>query len=79
MFSSALCYTTLRLLDEKAEGSGHGPMEKARKWILDHGGVTMIPTWGKFWLSVSSFRKILCTPQNALKILLISQHCIHYR
>ncbi|OAY68920.1 Cycloartenol synthase [Ananas comosus] len=45
MFSSALCYTTLRLLDEKAEGSGHGPMEKARKWILDHGGVLGVFEW----------------------------------
>nr|CAD1823186.1 unnamed protein product [Ananas comosus var. bracteatus] len=25
---------------------------KARKWILDHGRITIIPTWGKFWLSV---------------------------
>ncbi|OAY77532.1 Cycloartenol synthase [Ananas comosus] len=45
MFSSALCYTTLRLLDEKAEGSGHGAMEKARKWILDHGGVLGVFEW----------------------------------
>ena len=26
---------------------------RARQWILEHGGVTHIPSWGKVWLSVS--------------------------
>jgi beta-amyrin synthase len=38
---------------------GVGPDEEAcargRKWILDRGGVTSIPSWGKTWLSVSIF------------------------
>nr|UXX25229.1 cycloartenol synthase [Aloe vera] len=51
MFGSALTYVTLRLLGEDAEG-GDGAMQKGRKWILDHGGATMITSWGKFWLSV---------------------------
>ncbi|THG13193.1 hypothetical protein TEA_004503 [Camellia sinensis var. sinensis] len=50
MFCTALNYVTLRLLGERMNG-GDGAMEKARKWILDHGGVTHIPSWGKFWLS----------------------------
>lgn len=51
MFCTALCYVTLRLLGEAMDG-GDGSMEKARKWVLDHGGVTYIPSWGKMWLSV---------------------------
>lgn len=27
-------------------------MDRARKWILDHGGATCVPSWGKMWLSV---------------------------
>nr|UXX25230.1 OSC [Aloe vera] len=52
MFSTALCYITLRLLGEKVNGGEDGAMVKARTWIRDRGGVTSIPTWGKFWLSV---------------------------
>ncbi|KAJ8564526.1 hypothetical protein K7X08_000986 [Anisodus acutangulus] len=48
MFCTALNYVTLRLLGEDVNNEG---MEKARKWILEHGGVTYIPSWGKFWLS----------------------------
>ncbi|XP_028069193.1 cycloartenol synthase 2-like isoform X6 [Camellia sinensis] len=51
MFCTALNYVTLRLLGERMN-DGDGAMEKARKWILDHGGVTHIPSWGKFWFSV---------------------------
>uniref|UniRef100_A0A5B7BS55 Terpene cyclase/mutase family member n=2 Tax=Davidia involucrata TaxID=16924 RepID=A0A5B7BS55_DAVIN len=51
MFCTALNYVTLRLLGERIDG-GDGAMEKARNWILDHGGVTYVPSWGKFWLSV---------------------------
>lgn len=52
MFGTALSYVTLRLLGEDID-DGEGAMEKARKWILDRGGVTFVPSWGKFWLSVS--------------------------
>ncbi|KAL3533220.1 hypothetical protein ACH5RR_006741, partial [Cinchona calisaya] len=51
MFSTALIYVSLRLLGETVDGRD-GAMEKARNWIIDHGGVTFIPSWGKLWLSV---------------------------
>ncbi|XP_077238616.1 cycloartenol synthase 1 [Tasmannia lanceolata] len=51
MFGTALTYVTLRLLGEGAE-DGEGAMEKGRKWVLDHGSVTAITSWGKMWLSV---------------------------
>ncbi|KAK8520485.1 hypothetical protein V6N12_004422 [Hibiscus sabdariffa] len=51
MFGTTLSYVTLRLLGETKDG-GDGAMENARNWILSHGGVTFIPSWGKMWLSV---------------------------
>ncbi|KAL6335701.1 hypothetical protein AAG906_032895 [Vitis piasezkii] len=51
MFGTVLSYVTLRLLGEEGFGV-EGAMEKGRKWILDHGGATAIPSWGKMWLSV---------------------------
>jgi squalene cyclase len=39
----------MRILGEEADGDA---CARARKWILDHGGVTLIPSWGKIWLSV---------------------------
>ncbi|GLT53537.1 hypothetical protein SLA2020_268020 [Shorea laevis] len=50
MFGTALNYIALRLLGEPEDGLG--AVEKARKWILDHGGATAITSWGKMWLSV---------------------------
>nr|GMC58450.1 cycloartenol synthase 2-like isoform X2 [Ipomoea batatas] len=50
MFGTALNYVTLRILGEESDG-GNGAMKEARKWILDHGGATFIPSWGKLWLS----------------------------
>jgi len=53
MFCTALNYVTLRLLGESINEDGDGgALVNARKWILDHGGVTHIPSWGKLWLSV---------------------------
>ncbi|KOM54114.1 hypothetical protein LR48_Vigan10g000600 [Vigna angularis] len=51
MFGSVLSYVTLRLLGE-GPNDGEGEMEKARDWILEHGGATHITSWGKMWLSV---------------------------
>nr|GMC65030.1 cycloartenol synthase 2-like isoform X1 [Ipomoea batatas] len=51
MLCTALNYVTLRILGEESDG-GNGAMKEARKWILDHGGATFIPSWGKLWLSV---------------------------
>ncbi|RYR07249.1 hypothetical protein Ahy_B05g074567 isoform A [Arachis hypogaea] len=52
MFGSGLSYIALRILGEKLEDHEDKPMAKARKWILDHGGLVAIPSWGKFWVSV---------------------------
>ncbi|XP_075502123.1 cycloartenol synthase-like isoform X1 [Primulina tabacum] len=51
MFCTVLNYVALRLLGEGVN-CGDGAMDKARTWILDRGGATFIPSWGKFWLSV---------------------------
>ncbi|XP_031373980.1 cycloartenol synthase-like isoform X2 [Punica granatum] len=51
MFGTVLCYVTLRLLGEEID-DGDGAMDRARKWILNHGGATYIPSWGKMFLSV---------------------------
>lgn len=51
MFCTALSYVALRLLGQGMD-DGDGAMEKARSWILNRGGVTFIPSWGKMWLSV---------------------------
>ena len=51
MFCTTLSYITLRLLGEGVDG-GDEAMDKARKWILDRGGITCIPSWGIMWLSV---------------------------
>ncbi|KAH6807073.1 cycloartenol synthase 1 [Perilla frutescens var. frutescens] len=51
MFCTALNYVTLRLLGEGMD-DGDGAMHRARAWILDHGGATHIPSWGKCFLSV---------------------------
>ncbi|KAG2668086.1 hypothetical protein I3760_15G143600 [Carya illinoinensis] len=52
MFGSALCYIALRILGEGPEDGEDGAMARARKWILDHGGLVAMPSWGKFWISV---------------------------
>ncbi|MFS7923968.1 putative terpenoid cyclases/protein prenyltransferase alpha-alpha toroid [Helianthus anomalus] len=51
MMGSALNYVALRLLGEGVDG-GNGALDRARKWILDHGGAASIPSWGKTYLSV---------------------------
>ncbi|KAG6747558.1 hypothetical protein POTOM_047444 [Populus tomentosa] len=60
MFCTAFSYICLRML-------GVGPDEEAcargRKWILDRGGVTSIPSWGKTWLSILGlFDWLGCNP-----------------
>lgn len=52
MFGSVLSYVTLRLLGQDLDGGMYRGMERGRAWILQHGGATTIPSWGKFWLSV---------------------------
>jgi hypothetical protein len=52
MFGSALSYIALRILGEGPEDGEDGAMARGRKWILDHGGLVAIPSWGKFWVTV---------------------------
>ncbi|KAK6263743.1 hypothetical protein SCA6_019177 [Theobroma cacao] len=52
MFSTALNYICMRLLGEGPDGGQDNACKRARKWILDRGGVTTIPSWGKTWLSI---------------------------
>ncbi|XP_051113920.1 cycloartenol Synthase-like isoform X2 [Andrographis paniculata] len=52
MFGTVLNYVALRLLGEEVDGQIDGAMSRARSWILDHGGATYIPSWGKCWLSL---------------------------
>ncbi|XP_019183165.1 PREDICTED: dammarenediol II synthase-like [Ipomoea nil] len=48
MIGSALNYVALRLLGEEADDA----IARGRNWILQHGGATAIPSWGKIYLSV---------------------------
>lgn len=59
MLSTALNYTALRLLGESVDDGPDMSMPKARKWIHDHGGATMIPILGKVWLSVMMLSSIV--------------------
>ncbi|KAI3913887.1 hypothetical protein MKW92_051672, partial [Papaver armeniacum] len=52
MFGTALNYICMRMLGEGPNGGRDDACARARKWILDHGGVTLIPSWGKTWLSI---------------------------
>uniref|UniRef100_A0A7N2LTD2 Terpene cyclase/mutase family member n=1 Tax=Quercus lobata TaxID=97700 RepID=A0A7N2LTD2_QUELO len=51
MFCTTLSYICMRMLGEGPEGGKDNACARARKWILDHHGVTHIPSWGKTWLS----------------------------
>ncbi|KAL5718244.1 hypothetical protein ACHQM5_011171 [Ranunculus cassubicifolius] len=55
--SCLLCSGHLGLLStlDTIFGPGEGvndACKRARQWILEHGGVTSIPSWGKTWLSI---------------------------
>ncbi|KAK7359692.1 hypothetical protein VNO77_01655 [Canavalia gladiata] len=52
MFCTTLTYICMRILGEGPDGGFNNACAKARKWIHDHGGVTLLPSWGKFWLSI---------------------------
>ncbi|GLT79001.1 hypothetical protein SLA2020_505150 [Shorea laevis] len=52
MFCTALSYICMRILGEGPDGGLDNACARARKWILDHGSVTHIPSWGKTWLSI---------------------------
>ncbi|KAB2613204.1 beta-amyrin synthase-like [Pyrus ussuriensis x Pyrus communis] len=52
MFCTALSYICMRILGEGSDGGQDNACARARKWILDHGSVTHMPSWGKTWLSI---------------------------
>ncbi|XP_057536363.1 beta-amyrin synthase-like isoform X1 [Amaranthus tricolor] len=52
MFCTALNYICLRILGVGPDEGDDNACPRARKWILDHGSVTHIPSWGKTWLSI---------------------------
>lgn len=49
MLGTGLQYVALRILGVEAHDER---MVRARAWIHRHGGITQIPSWGKFYLSV---------------------------
>lgn len=49
MFGTVMHYVSLRLLGMKPEEPS---LQKARNWIIQNGGATGTPSWGKFYLSV---------------------------
>nr|ADK12003.1 beta-amyrin synthase [Aralia elata] len=52
MFCTTLSYICMRILGEGPDGGVNNACVRGRKWILDHGSVTAIPSWGKTWLSI---------------------------
>ncbi|CAA2983748.1 beta-amyrin synthase [Olea europaea subsp. europaea] len=52
MFCTTLSYICMQILGEGPEGGENNACARARKWILEHGTVTAIPSWGKTWLSI---------------------------
>jgi cycloartenol synthase len=49
MFTSALCYVSLRILGADANDPA---CVASRAWIEKNGGAGGVPGWGKFWLAV---------------------------
>ncbi|KAI4376387.1 hypothetical protein MLD38_014156 [Melastoma candidum] len=72
MFGSALSYIALRLLGEGPDNDKDGSLTKGREWILNHGGIVAMPSWGKFWYLVYTngtdanqfLQKSGCSPRN---------------
>ncbi|GLT35732.1 hypothetical protein SLA2020_101590 [Shorea laevis] len=52
MFCTTLSYICMRILGEGPDGGLDNACARGRKWILDHGSVTHIASWGKTWLSI---------------------------
>ncbi|KAE9451833.1 hypothetical protein C3L33_16266, partial [Rhododendron williamsianum] len=51
MIGSTLSYVALRLLGKGPYDGENREVERAQKWILDHGGAAVVPSWGKLYLS----------------------------
>ncbi|KAH7564798.1 hypothetical protein JRO89_XS09G0030200 [Xanthoceras sorbifolium] len=52
MFGTVFSYICMRILGLGPDDGENNACSRARKWILDHGGVTYVPSWGKNWLSI---------------------------
>ncbi|KAF7815972.1 beta-amyrin synthase [Senna tora] len=50
MFCTALSYICMRILGEAPQENAC--LLRAKNWIIDHGGIINIPSWGKTWLSI---------------------------
>ncbi|KAI9181725.1 hypothetical protein LWI28_017898 [Acer negundo] len=51
MLGTVYSYVCMRLLGLGPDDGQNNACARARKWILDHGGVTYVPSWGKNRLS----------------------------
>ncbi|CAN1814400.1 Lupeol synthase [Linum perenne] len=52
MFCTVLNYIQMRILGQDPDGGEDNACQRARKWILDHGGAAAISSWGKTWLAI---------------------------
>ncbi|XP_019077782.1 beta-amyrin synthase isoform X2 [Vitis vinifera] len=52
MYCTVYNYICMRILGVGPDDGQGNACPRGRKWILDRGGATSIPTWGKAWLSV---------------------------
>ena len=59
MFGTVLSYVSLRILGVPPAAPAAAA---ARAWLLERGGATFIPSWGKFWLAVLGVYE-WCAPQ----------------
>ena len=72
MLCTVLNYVCLRMLGDGPEAEDSA-CARALKWILDHGGVTYVPSWGKIWLAVRL--KCSSNPQFHLIPFFITKNC----
>ncbi|KAK3219102.1 hypothetical protein Dsin_013072 [Dipteronia sinensis] len=52
MYGTVYYYVVMRLLGLAPDDGQNNALARARKWILDRGGLTYVPSWGKIWLTV---------------------------
>ncbi|KAK3219108.1 hypothetical protein Dsin_013078 [Dipteronia sinensis] len=52
MYGTVYYYVVMRLLGLGPDDGQNNALARARKWILDRGGLTYVPSWGKIWLAI---------------------------